>query len=166
MRRSTHLAGLIPLSLACTAFESPLDPVVGDPAALAVVRERVAFSETITLTVPNFCTGELTVLTGRFQVNNHTLQAANGGFHAAFHSSFDLRGTGFTSGDPYHLKETSVVSSHLKPGDQGQVFTQEIRTRLHRQGTPTMVSFVLKAHVTQLADGSFSVSRSESFFEC
>jgi hypothetical protein len=165
MRKHALMAGAV-LLFGCAGSESPVAPTEAGAPDLAISAEHVNYSEQVTILLPNFCTGELVVLSGRVHVNTRTAESQGGGFRSSSHISFDLSGYGLDTGDLYTLKENNTVVNRLKSDGKGETFTQITRTRLHRKGTPTKAIFQLRTHFVEHADGTRSVDRTESSFEC
>lgn len=166
MPKHALMAGAF-LLLGCAGSDSPAAPGnPGNPALALITADRTVFSEAVTVLVPNFCTGEFVLLSGRVHVNTRTAEHSGGGYRSISHISFDLSGAGVVSGDLYTLKETNTVVARLKADGKGETFTQVIRTRLHRQGQPTGATFVFQTHFVEHADGTRSVDRTESSIEC
>jgi hypothetical protein len=166
MPKHALMAGAF-LVLGCVGSESPVAPDdVGAPALALITADHTVFSEPVTVLVPNFCTGEWAVLSGRVHTITRTAEHSGGGFQSISHISFDLSGFGVDTGDLYTLKETNTVVARLKADGNGETFTQVIRTRLHRQGQPTKATFVFQTHFVEHADGTRSVDRIESSIEC
>jgi len=164
MLKHALMAGAF-LLFGCTS-ESPVAPHEAGGPALAVAAERTHFAELVTVPVPNFCTGELLLMSGRLHVNIRTAESQAGGFRSMSQISFDLSGYGLDTGDLYTLKENNTVVNRLKNDGKGETFTQITRTRLNRQGEPTKATFIFQAHFIEHADGTRSVDRQESSFEC
>jgi hypothetical protein len=165
MPKHALMAGAV-LLFGCAGSESPVTPTEAGAPDLAISAERVNYSEQVTILLPNFCTGELVVLSGRVHVNTKTVLAKRDAFRFTSHVTFDLRGYGLDTGDLYHLKDNNTLVSHLKGDGKGETFTQIARTRLHRKGTPTKAIFEIRTHFVEHADGTRSVDRTESSFEC
>jgi hypothetical protein len=166
MLKHALLAGAF-LTLGCAGSDSPVAPNHSDGPALALISaDHTVFSEPVTVLLPNFCTGEMAVLSGRVHVITRTAEHSGGGFRSISHISFDLSGFGVDTGDLYSLKETSTVVARLKVDGKGETFTQVTRTRLHRQGQPTKATFVFQTHFVEHADGTRSVDWTESSIEC
>jgi len=166
MPKHALMAGAF-LVLGCAGSDSPVAPAgPGGPALALITADHTVFSEAVTVLLPNFCTGELVVLSGRVHVNTRTAEHSDGGFRSISHISFDLSGFGVDTGDLYTLKETNTVVARLKADGKGETFTQVLRTRLRRQGQPTKATFVFQAHFVEHANGTRSVDRTESSIEC
>ena len=166
MPKHALMAGVF-LLLGCAGSDSlvaPKEP--GGPGLALLAADHTVFSEAVTVLVPNFCTGEFVLLSGRVHVNIRTAEHTGGGFQSISHITFDLSGFGLDTGDLYTLNETNTVVGRLKKDGQGETFTQITRTRLHRRGEPTKATFVFQTHFVEHADGTRSVDRTESSIEC
>jgi hypothetical protein len=166
MPKHALMAGAF-LLLGCAgsdSFVAPNEP--GGPDLALLAADHTVFSEAVTVLVPNFCTGEFVLLSGRRHENIRTAEHTGGGFQRISHITFDLSGFGLDTGDLYTLKEFNTVVGRLKKDSQGETFSQITRTRLHRQGQPTKAILTLQTHFVEHADGTRSVDRTESSIEC
>jgi len=166
MHKHALISGALLLLAGCAGTESTVGPASSEAPALTIQADHTILTEAVSVVVPNFCTGEPVILTGRIHVNLRTAETNSDGFRSVSHISFDLWGYGQNTGDLYHLKEHNSVVSRLRDEGNGQTFTQILRTTLQRKGQATDVGFMLQVHFIEQADGTRSVDRTETWFEC